>query len=163
MMKKRYGVFTILVLSVVLAACSGDDAGDEGGSEEAAPAETGEEAMPMESEGGDAAEAEGSHGGDGGHSHVVAEVGEMGGMLASLDGSAVTEVACASCIYGMDGVEECVLAAKVDGKEYLVTGIEFDTHGQGLCMDTGTARTAKIVGVVHENGIMATSVQLTTD
>ena len=166
-MNKWYTIFTMLVLSVVFAACSGSDGGDDDANEEAVPTESGDEAAPVESEGSDSAEAEGSDAAEaeqeqeGQGEHAAAEIGELGAMLASLDGSANIEVACASCIYGMEGIEDCVLAANVDGKKYLVTGIEFDTHEQGLCMDTGTARLAKITGEVHEHGIEATSVEMT--
>lgn len=100
-----------------------------------------------------------SHGADGdGHSHDTAKVNTLGAMVATLDGSNEIEVGCASCSYGMDGVEGCLLAAVIDDEPFLVTGIEFDTHGNGLCKATSTAT---IVGKVHANGIEATKVVLT--
>ncbi len=150
-MRKWYAIIPMLLMSVFFAGCSGDDdAEDDGATEEAAMVESD----------GDAGHAEESGGHDDDHA-AVATVADLGEMLASLDGSAAVEVACGSCIYGMDGIEECVLAAKVKDKEYLITGIEFDTHGAGLCMESETARTANIVGMVHEHGIVATSVELT--
>lgn len=150
-MRKWYAIIPMLLMSVIFAGCSGDDdAEDDGAAEEAAMVESD----------GDAGHSEESGGHDDDHA-AVATVADLGEMLASLDGSAAVEVACGSCIYGMDGIEECVLAAKVKDKEYLVTGIEFDTHGAGLCMESETARTANIVGMVHEHGIVATSVKLT--
>ena len=32
------------------------------------------------------------------------------------------EIGCGMCIYGMDGVRQCKLAVKVDGKAYLLKG-----------------------------------------
>jgi len=165
-MRKWYAIIPMLLMSVIFAGCSGDDdAEDDGAAEEAAMVESDGDAGHSEESGGhdddgDAGHAEESGGHDDDHA-AVATVADLGEMLASLDGSAAVEVACGSCIYGMDGIEECVLAAKVKDKEYLVTGIEFDTHGAGLCMESETARTANIVGMVHEHGIVATSVKLT--
>lgn len=39
------------------------------------------------------------------------------------------EVACASCVFHMDGAQGCSLAVKVDGKTYLVDGAKVDGHG----------------------------------
>lgn len=78
--------------------------------------------------------------------------------LAKLTGEETTEVGCGMCMYSMEGVESCELAAKVDGKAYLVTGVDFDTHGSGLCNGTSNA---KITGSVYEDGVTATKVELT--
>ncbi len=43
------------------------------------------------------------------------------------------EVACASCVYGMPGVQGCKLAAKIDGKPVLVTGVPAPGHDSGIC------------------------------
>ena len=45
---------------------------------------------------------------------------------------------CGSCVFGMEGVEKCPLAVKIDGTAYLVTGVEMDALGDahaedGLC------------------------------
>ena len=170
MMRKWYALMPMLLASVIFAGCSSDtdDSDDGGGVEDAAPAESeesasaeeAEEMVAEESSSHDHGDASHTHG-DEGHTHAAAEVSALGAIMASLDGSNAIEVACASCIYGMDGIEDCVLAAMVNDKPLLVTGIEFDTHGAGLCKDTGTARTAKIVGKVHENGIEATKVEMT--
>ena len=40
---------------------------------------------------------------------------------------------CGSCVFGMEGVEDCVLAVRIDGKAYLVSGVEMPGHESGLC------------------------------
>lgn len=45
-------------------------------------------------------------------------------------------VACGSCVFEMEGVEGCPLAAEIDGKHYLVRGAlpEHDSHeADGIC------------------------------
>ncbi len=69
----------------------------------------------------------------------------------------VVEAACASCIYKMDGVEDCELAVKIDGTPYLVSGIEFDTHEAGLCE---AAQSAEIRGEIEGDRFVATGFEL---
>ncbi len=64
------------------------------------------------------------------------------------------ESACASCIYKMEGVEDCELAVKIDGKPYLVSGVEVDAHESGLC---DAAKSAVISGKIDGDRFVATS------
>ena len=67
------------------------------------------------------------------------------------------EVACASCIYDMPGVESCKLAAKIDGKSMLVTGVSTDAHELGLC---SKAKQAVVAGKVDGDSFVATKLEL---
>lgn len=51
----------------------------------------------------------------------------------------VVEAACGSCTYEMEGVTACVAAVKIDGKPYLVKGVDVDAHDLGLCKGALTA------------------------
>ncbi len=64
------------------------------------------------------------------------------------------EAACASCIYKMEGVEDCELAVMIDGKPYLVSGVEVDAHESGLC---DAAKSAVISGKIDGDRFVATS------
>lgn len=64
------------------------------------------------------------------------------------------EAACASCIYKMEGVEDCELAVKIDGKTYLVSGVEVDAHESGLCE---APKPAVISGKIEDGQFTATS------
>ncbi len=64
------------------------------------------------------------------------------------------EAACASCIYEMEGVEDCELAVKIDGKPYLVSGVDVDAHESGLC---DAAKSAAISGEIDGDRFVATS------
>jgi Family of unknown function (DUF6370) len=68
------------------------------------------------------------------------------------------EIGCALCIYRMPGVNDCVLAAKVDERALLVDGSGIDDHGDahaadGLC---NTARKVRAVGVVQGDRFVVT-------
>ncbi len=67
------------------------------------------------------------------------------------------EVACASCIYHMPGVEGCKLAATIDGKPMLVTGASVDAHELGLC---SKPKEAVVVGKVDGDSFVATKVEV---
>ena len=67
------------------------------------------------------------------------------------------EAGCASCIYGMDGVEGCQPAVRIDGKTYLVTASDFDAHGAGLCSAT---RTAEVSGSIEGDRFVAESFEI---
>ena len=67
------------------------------------------------------------------------------------------EVACASCIYNMPGVAGCKLAAKIDGKSMLVTGVSTDAHELGLCSN---AKEAVVAGKVDGDTFVATKLEL---
>jgi len=49
------------------------------------------------------------------------------------------EAGCAMCTYHMEGVKGCTLAAKIDGKPYLVEGSDVNAHNAGLCQATKKA------------------------
>lgn len=157
-MKTTTSLFLSLLLTVGLAACSG------GGDEEApaeAPVEDATAALKDSVEevgesAGEAIEDAGEVMADA-QDLVAAKISDLGAEISKLAGQEVS-VGCGSCIYEMDGVKGCELAAKVGDKPYLVTGVDFDTHGSGLCTSESTA---KITGTVNEKGISATSVELT--
>jgi len=70
----------------------------------------------------------------------------------------VTEVGCGSCIYEMEGVDECVAAVLIDGSPYLVEGIKgLDAHAVGLCKSTQHAR---VEGEVKDGVFKAKGIQL---
>lgn len=73
------------------------------------------------------------------------------------------EAGCAMCVYKMKGVYDCVLAVKIDGKPYLVSGSSIDDHGDahapdGLCH---VARAAKVTGSVEGDRFVAKEFRLT--
>ena len=67
------------------------------------------------------------------------------------------EVACASCIYHMPGVKGCKLAATIDGKPMLVTGVSVNAHRLGLCSN---AKEAVVAGKVDGDSFVATKVEV---
>jgi hypothetical protein len=74
------------------------------------------------------------------------------------DGAAMTvEVGCASCIYKMEGITDCTLAAKIDGKAVLVKGSDVDAHEAGLC---AAAKQAVVEGELLGQEFIATKVAL---
>ena len=96
------------------------------------------------------------------HSHETPSLqsgGESAPPAAGLNAGQerTVEVACASCIYHMPGVESCVLAAKIDGKPMLVTGVSVDAHTLGLC---SKAKNAVVAGNVDGDSFVATKVAL---
>lgn len=85
---------------------------------------------------------------------------DPGARVRALDNETVG-VACGVCIYGMEGGDDCPLAAEIgEGKYYFVTlklKGEFDTHGVGLC---DAASKARVTGDLHEHGVVATAIEL---
>ena len=69
--------------------------------------------------------------------------------------SETVEIACGSCVYGMDGVQGCKLAAKINGDPILVTGSDLDLHEHHLC---STASDAVVSGEVDGGVLVASSV-----
>ncbi len=67
------------------------------------------------------------------------------------------EVACASCIYHMPGVASCELAATIDGKPMLVTGLSVNAHTLGLCSN---AKEAVVAGKVDGDNFVATKFEV---
>ncbi len=67
------------------------------------------------------------------------------------------EVGCAGCVFGMPGAEGCQLAVKVDGKSYLVTGVEMPGHESGLC---DHSRMAELTGRLEGERFVATNLSL---
>ena len=76
---------------------------------------------------------------------------------AQAEGAQTVPVACGSCIYGMEGVEGCETAVKIDGKSYLVTGENIDAHNVGLC---SSEKKALVTGQVEGDKFVATSIKL---
>ena len=71
--------------------------------------------------------------------------------------ASVMEVACGSCVYKMDGVASCVAATKVNGKPMLITGMEIDAMGLGLCSGP---KQAQVAGHAHGDSYHATAFAL---
>jgi hypothetical protein len=67
------------------------------------------------------------------------------------------EIACASCIYHMDGITECTPAVRIQDKTMLLTGVEIDTHGSGLC---AAAQHAHLKGQIVDGKFVATALDL---
>lgn len=68
------------------------------------------------------------------------------------------EAGCATCIFDMPGATGCVLAVKIDGTAYLVTGNDIDDHGDahaadGLC---NRSRNAVVEGRIDGDRFVAT-------
>lgn len=69
---------------------------------------------------------------------------------------------CAMCIFKMDDVNACVIAAEVDGQAYLVEGVNMYDHGDphgadGMC---NTARQAIVSGALKDGKLVATHFEL---
>lgn len=69
---------------------------------------------------------------------------------------------CGSCVFGMQGVEGCPLAVKIEGQPYLVTGVEMDALGDahaadGLC---SIARQATTSGRIEGGMFVAQRMEL---
>ncbi len=63
------------------------------------------------------------------------------------------EVACATCIYEMEGVSGCQAAVKIDGKPYLIEGLgDFNAHAAGLC---DAAKPAHVLGNITDGKFVA--------
>lgn len=67
------------------------------------------------------------------------------------------EVGCAMCIFKMDGVQGCKLAAKVTGQPVLVSGSDVDAHTAGLC---SKSMQATISGKVEDGKLAAADIEL---
>ena len=76
--------------------------------------------------------------------------------LVSLSSKTV-EVGCAMCVYDIDGVTSCKLAAKVGDNPMLVSGAEVDLSEHGLCEAAGTA---VVSGRVDGDMLVATMVEM---
>lgn len=93
---------------------------------------------------------------------MVVSVGLLIGAVGCASSQRVVKVGCGSCIYGMSGVSGCPLAVKVDGKPYLVSGVDMDDLGDahaadGLC---SIEREAKATGKVKGDRYVATKMEL---
>ncbi len=96
------------------------------------------------------------------HPHETASHQDGGENVPSAAGLNVgqertVEVACASCIYQIPGVKGCKLAATIDGKPMLVTGVRVSAHKLGLC---SKAKQAVVAGQVDGEIFVATKVEL---
>jgi hypothetical protein len=77
--------------------------------------------------------------------------------VATSVGNSVVEAGCADCIFKMEGAEGCELAVKIDGKPYLVSGVEVDTHSSGMCE---SALKAVVSGKVQGDKFVASKFEL---
>ena len=78
------------------------------------------------------------------------------GQLASISNQSV-EVGCAMCIYDMSGVSGCTLAAVVDDRPMLVSGVDVNLHEHGLCSGSGRA---VVSGRVEGDELVATGFRI---
>jgi len=69
----------------------------------------------------------------------------------------VVEAGCAGCIFKMEGAEGCELAVKINGKPYLVSGVDVDTHDSGMCE---SSLQAILSGEVKGDEFVATKFEL---
>jgi hypothetical protein len=67
------------------------------------------------------------------------------------------EVGCGMCMFKMEGVQGCKLAAKVNDQAFLVSGADVDAHTAGLCHKTAQAT---ISGKVEEGELVAADFEL---
>ena len=65
------------------------------------------------------------------------------------------EVGCAMCIYDMDGVQGCTLAANIDGEPMLMTGVDVDLHAHDLC---SVAKDAVVTASMEGDGLVASTI-----
>jgi len=107
--------------------------------------------------------------GDHGHSHDdsgkdkpgagkpggTAPGGAAGGTAMNIVNREV-ELACAGCVYKMSGAKGCELAAKVDGKNYMLKG----NHGLDAHEFCSTAKKAVVTGKIEGNTLNATEVKI---
>ena len=77
----------------------------------------------------------------------------QGSSVTATAANGTVEAGCAMCIFGVEGREDCELAVKIDGKPYLVTGIDVDTHGSGFC---DSSKQAVVEGEVKDGKFVAT-------
>lgn len=93
-------------------------------------------------------------------SGTVTQLPALGAAVRRLDNE-VVGVACGVCIYGMQGGDDCPLAAEIGDKQYYFVTLklkdEFDTHGVGLC---DAAAKARVSGELYEHGVVVTSIAL---
>ncbi len=78
------------------------------------------------------------------------------GALASLENQDI-EVGCAMCVYGMEGVQGCALAAMIKGKPMMVQGVELDMYDHGLC---SVAKRAVVSGKFEGGELVASKVEV---
>ena len=75
--------------------------------------------------------------------------------------SAVIDVACGNCIYGMEGAEGCPWAAELDGEHIYIMGAvpqDHNSHGlDGICI---MERQARVEGVVREGNLVVAELEL---
>ena len=76
----------------------------------------------------------------------------------ALTNAVTAELACAGCIYKMEGAQGCQPAIKLSGGEpMMLKGIEVDAHGLGLC---SAASEATVQGDVKDGVFIASAVKL---
>lgn len=88
---------------------------------------------------------------------VVAGCGDPGVRIESQ----VVTTACASCIFAMEGVENCPFAVEIDGEPYVVQGSVPQDHlshaPDGIC---NMPRLARVEGTIRDGKFIAASFEL---
>ena len=75
--------------------------------------------------------------------------------------SAVLDVACGNCIYGMEDAVGCPWAAELDGEHIYVMGaIPQDHNGHTLDGICNMERQARVAGVVREGKLVVSEIEL---
>jgi hypothetical protein len=72
-------------------------------------------------------------------------------------GVQTVEIACAGCVFQMEGAKGCQPAIKLAGQTLKVTGVAFDAHASGLCDGT---KKAEVSGKVVDGTYVATSLKV---
>ena len=67
------------------------------------------------------------------------------------------EIACAGCIYGMDGIEHCMAAVKIGDEIAILEGVEIDAHATGLC---SAPKQAMVIGEIKDGKFVAAMVEV---
>lgn len=160
-MIKWLGMMAAVVLVVGLSGCTGEDSSSDeatatpAASPDAAPDATPEATpakKPMEGSGAKLEVPESPAAGE-----------ATSAVLTSLEAQTVG-VACGVCVYEMEG-DGCPIAAEVGGEKFFITfadGVEFDTHGKGLCKADTNAQ-AKVSGELKDGELVLSSLELLTD
>lgn len=91
------------------------------------------------------------------HASAASPAGDPSAPTLAQPAAQDLETGCGNCVFGMDGVQGCQLAVKLDGKPYLVSGVEMPDHESGLC---DHSRMAAITGQVEGERFVATSFAL---
>ena len=67
------------------------------------------------------------------------------------------EVGCGMCVYDMEGVQGCTLAAVIAGEPMLAEGTDLHLHDYGLCSGT---RQAVVTGRIEGDTLQVTEIEV---